>query len=339
MVGRTLWYVLRLMAFSLVLLSAAWGSGQKAAIKTHWIRIPTNSPLVVVNDVGDIASDRATTGQTVNFRTAQPLTVKNTVLVKAGAPVTGTVVYARGSGVGFGGQLLLAVDQVQAVDGSWIPLRMTPTRSTGADAVFPANLIDQAPATFPNGRNKVLRGGRNFYAFVDGAPVFRIDNKGITEVAPARPKVARDEVPVRVLHGTRLQVHPLQDISSALVATGSTIDFVVAAPVVVDQRTVIALQAPAKGTVLLSIPKGMAGGAGSLVVSVDAVQAVDGRWLRVRSTSGHRGAKNTELRAGLAILIPGGGLIPGKEAVIPASQEFTVSIFENAWVVVRKSPG
>jgi len=69
---------------------------------------------------------------------------------------------------------------------------------------------------------------------------------------------------------------------------------------------------------------------------VDCVSDVDGRWIPLRSNVNNKGSHNRGLRTGLSILVPGGGIIPGKQATVRSTQEVTVFVNRDWYVTVKK---
>ena len=241
-------------------------------------------------------------------------------------------------GVGFRGELMMGIQDVQAVSGSWLPLRAQAARGNGLAKVIPESNFELTAPVFPSGKNVRLNHNQVFDVFTDGKRSFVVTTSSrgtsVAEVPPARVQRKGIRV-VKVSDGATVRVHPAQELSSGQVNTGDSIDFVVIAPVLVGQTTVIAENAPAKGTVLLSRKADIANKAGLLVLSIDKVQAVDGSWIRLSAASAGRGSNNKAYSAAISVLVPVVGLaVNGREMVVHQDKEFTIYIYDDHYVGV-----
>jgi hypothetical protein len=118
-----------------------------------------------------ISSETSKTGDPIRFQVADDVQRDTNVLIKRGAPVTGTVVQAAPASFRpwiwtprmRRGRLVLTIDRTTAIDGQLIRLRASPAKSTNGRGIG-VNLATPTPRS-------VLRWahhGTRFDAFVDG---------------------------------------------------------------------------------------------------------------------------------------------------------------------------
>lgn len=295
------------------------------------VELPEGTP-VMLRAAQEARSNEVVSNQLINLVVVNPIRVKGVTLVAADAPVHASVAYNRGSGVGFGGEMILLVMDMQAVDGSWIPLRATPMAGNGCSRIIPDSAYDRVSAPFPSGKNLRLSTQVCFPAYVDGARTYDVTGRKIA-LAPRRPVPGKRWVLVQ--DGTLVTVHATEDISSGRVSTGDRINFVTSSAVTENGLTIIAQGAPAYGTVLLCRKAQMANKGGLLVASIDRVQAVDGSWIRLSSSNAGRGASNRQYTVAISLVVPVVGLaVEGRESVIPADKDLPVFVMLNRHVAV-----
>lgn len=89
------------------------------------ITIP-NSTVVPVRTVGQLSSGQLTMGQEVILNVAQDVKIKGKTVIKAGAPVYGSVQESKaGQMAGIAGKLVISLNSTVAVDGTNIALSGT----------------------------------------------------------------------------------------------------------------------------------------------------------------------------------------------------------------------
>lgn len=283
----------------------------------------------------DVLSNKVKAGQTINLTAASSVRVRGVTIIAAGAPAHGSVVYSRGSGVGFAGEMMIVLMDVQAVDGSWIPLRAQPQGGDARARLLPSTDYDLVGAPFPAGKNARLSYRRVFNGFTDAARGYIVNGSRISIAVPLTPPGKRL---IKLPDGVVVRVQPTRELSSGQLNTGDRVDFITMAPVEVGGATVIAQGAPAYGTVLLARHAKMGNKGGLLVMSVDRVKAVDGTEVRLSASSAGRGDGNKALGTAASMLIvPFIGLaIEGREAVVHQNKEIDVFVFLNRYVAVRR---
>lgn len=317
---------LRLLAIVIV---ALWAAQSPAAAAL--VQLPEGTP-VMLRATQDYLSNEVVSNQLINLVVVNPVRVNGVTLVAANAPAHASVAYHRGSGVGFGGEMMLLVMDMQAVDGSWIPLRATAAPGDGRSRLIPDSAYDRVSAPFPSGKNLRLSAQASFNAWTDAARTYDVRGRKITREIR---KPAPGKRLVLVEDGTVVTVHATEDISSGRVDTGDRVNFVTSAPVTVNGTTIIEQGAPAFGTVLLCRKAQMANKGGLLVISIDRVQAVDGSQIRLSSSNAGRGASNRQYTLAVSLVVPVVGLaIEGRESVIPADKDLPVYVMLNRWVQV-----
>lgn len=317
---------LRLIAVVVLALGAVLGP-----VAATPVQIPEGTP-VMLRATQDYLSNEIVANQLINLVVVNPVRVNGVTLVAANAPAHASVAYHRGSGVGFGGEMMLLVMDMQAVDGSWIPLRATAMPGDGRSRLIPDGAYDRVAAPFPSGKNLRLSAQANFNAWTDAARTYEVRGRTISrEIRKPSPGNRLVLVP----DGTVVAVHPTDDISSGKISTGDRLNFVASAPVEVNGTTIVGQGAPAYGTVLLCRKAQRANKGGLLVVSIDRVQAVDGSQIRLSASNAGRGASNREYTIAVSLVVPVVGLaIEGRESVIPADKDLPVYVMLNRWVQV-----
>jgi hypothetical protein len=320
---------LRLMSVLLVLAATpAWSA-------SFPVTLPAGTK-VWLRATQDVLSNKVKAGQVVDLTVTAPVAVRGVTLIAKGARGHAVVVYARGSGVGFGGEMMVSVLDAQAVDGTWIPLRAQKAAGDGVARLLPERDFDRVSAPFPSGRNLRLSYQRAIEAYVDAPDTFIATrtSRG-TRISLARPPARAGSRLVLLPDGLPVRVHPTREISSGRVSTGDRVDFITVAPVEVNGLTVIDANAPATGTVLLARKAQRANKGGVLVLSVDRVRAVDGSQVRLSASSAGRGNGNKIIGAAINFIVPFVGLaVEGREAVVPQDKELDVFVMTNRWVNV-----
>jgi hypothetical protein len=97
--------------------------------------------------------------------------------------------------------------------------------------------------------------------------------------APVEPRS------VTLPQGRTLHVRLLQALSSRYASPGQAFDAELATPVVVDGRTVLPKSTRLRGRVVSARPSGRLHNPGYLRLTLDAVQAPDGKWVDIKTTS------------------------------------------------------
>jgi len=110
---------------------------------------------------------------------------------------------------------------------------------------------------------------------------------------------------------TPLAVHLTAPISSNGSKSGSTFQFVMVDPVVVDGKTVVAAGATGTGTLILAGHAGWSGHEGDLTLRFDGVQTVDGQFLQFDDQRVEINGRNRKVIAFLAGFVPYAGMAAG----------------------------
>lgn len=295
--------------------------------------LPAGSPLVI-SSKNDINSGDVQTGDLVEFTVHDAVSVKGVPVVAASAPARGVVVYSRHARIAGRGELMVEVQDVQAVDGSWIPIRVRSASTGGLAALVPQEDMDLTGATFPRGRNGLLSSGRVLDAWTTEEAAFLVTPQGPT-AAPLAPRHGAKGSPVKLVAGTPVHIHPTDAISSGSVQVGDQVAFTTSEAVTVNGKTVIESGAGAQGTVLMVVESAMANHGGELVLGIDSVQGVDGQAIPLRSTDASKGRGNHALSFALGRIVPLVGLaVSGRQAVVPPDQQFVVSVARDRLVMV-----
>jgi hypothetical protein len=158
--------------------------------------------------------------------------------------------------------------------------------------------------------------------------------------------------PVQIPEGTIVEVETAQAVSSANVATGTAITFLVARRVFVNNVLAIDRGAIAKAHIVKTIPAGVWGRAGMLAWAMDYVVAVDGTRIPIKVTGRQKGKNRAFAIAGGAVatgalIFPYSspvaliwGLKKGDEAILRGSKVFSAIVRTTTEVAgLRPRPG
>lgn len=121
--------------------------------------------------------------------------------------------------------------------------------------------------------------------------------------------------------GMELTLVNIEKLSSKHLRQGYPVSFRVDQDVIVNGTTVIRSGTLATGVVTDAERSGYHGKGGRLSVRVDSTTAVDGQRIKLRSSQKEEGGSNTVATIVVSTLVrplPLGGLVKGKNAVIPA---------------------
>lgn len=284
---------------------------------------------VVLRATAEINSRQFKSGDPVRLQAVQGVSVQGVRLIAAGASAQGSVVFARGGRIGQTGSLVVSVDSVQAVDGTWIPLRATPRPAGGADGVLPARLIALGTAEFPNAKDAMLATSTTIQAWVDRDRAFQVTSGRPTSVSPSPRGPGRNAL--HVTAGLRLTVAPAREISGDNVMVGDHPPLTVTDLVESDGAVIVSAGAPARGTVVAAGPAPANGPPEELVLTVDAVQAANGSWLPVRWAGATRDSRSPNPVVAMA-----GVLAHGKQ--IPADTRVSVELRDGGLVLPPSAP-
>lgn len=153
-------------------------------------------------------------------------------------------------------------------------------------------------------------------------------NCGLAAAAEA-PKAT-----VKIPIGTPVILSLLETISSKTAQVGQKVRFVVTSDVVVEGKTVIKKMSNAFGEVTAAGAAGMAGTAGSLSISLQLVQGIDGSMIPISATKGGKGeSKLAESVAITALCCIFAIFMKGKDITFEADS--TYNSFTLAPVEVR----
>jgi hypothetical protein len=280
------------LAALLLLVPATAARSQDAAIT-----LPAGTP-VSLRAQHIIATNVDHAAEAVVFVATQPVQVNGVTVIPASSPARGAIIYARGAGLAHGARLMISVDSVQAADGTWLPLRMTPQRQPGVELLPLRDEKRQHRQTL-QGRDVVLTPDVTFTAYIDNGRRFSVapstvaGMQAIQALAPEPPPVASNQMLLKLADGTPISLHPCRDLNSGHLKTGQRLDFVVAEPLMVNGITIAAPGARAVGTVLFDRHAGLLARPGALAFCVDSVQTVDGKWLDVHASTDRYGGNFT----------------------------------------------
>ena len=191
----------------------------------------------------DIRSDKAKSGDVVEFLVVRPIQVNGVTIIEARAKVSVTITEAKhAAGFGQSGKLKISVNSVQAVDGTKIRLRGSPTSSGGGNTAVSVvgTIFLSVLFVFLQGREAVLKADQELTVFVDEAKDFAVMPAttrpqaagNTTAVAVERPQViAVQPAGVVLLPVASTAVSPLPSSSSAPPAAASSPQVVVAATI------------------------------------------------------------------------------------------------------------
>lgn len=155
--------------------------------------------------------------------------------------------------------------------------------------------------------------------------------------ASAGPLLAQepqaDGAAINVPDGTQLVLRLSHSLSSDSAKRGEPVLFEVAEALEVNGSTVIAQGAEGQGKVMEVRSRKGFGRRGLVTFSVESVQAVDGKPIPLRTSETYKGDERYT-RAGVITLLfgPFGGLVKGKDVVIPAGTEYTIYT-DRDWTV------
>jgi hypothetical protein len=134
------------------------------------------------------------------------------------------------------------------------------------------------------------------------------------------PTVAAAEAAtVKVQMGTPVDLVFDTAVSGDAAVAGQQVTLRVANPVVVGGKTVVEAGAPAVGEIMVARKSGMVGMAGSIVVTIKSVTAVDGTIIALSGTKAAEGKSNVVTSVVITIVCCVLGLLmKGEKAEIPA---------------------
>ncbi len=317
------------------------GSAFSAPKPPNRLTLEPGTPLEIAV-VQDVDSGSLKSGDLVRFRVIQPVLVKGIPVVASEAPARGVAVYSRAARVGGRGELMVQVEDVAAVDGTWIPLRVRPASEKGLAGLIPAECMDLTEPVFPKGRNGRLSSQRVLKAWTSARQDFLVTSVKASSKVVAAPLAAPKGLPgkpVRVVAGTPVSLRPASEIVSDQVVTGDAVSFVTSRELNLNGQTLVAAGAPATGTVLLAREAGAANHGGVLVLGIESVQGVDGRPIPLRLSSATSGSANHVISLGISAVVPLVGLaVHGRNAVVPVDHEFVVAVAQDCLVVVPPTP-
>lgn len=155
----------------------ASGGGSQPGGPLVEVKIPDGTPMEL-ELMSNISSKDAQEGDIINFTVVNPVVVNGVTIIEKGAPARARVAVAKKSGRwGRSGKLGWAMQDVMAVDGSRIALRMQKQLSgdskggTVATGVIVTSLVFWPAAPlwgFKKGKEVTMPAGKRFEAFVHG---------------------------------------------------------------------------------------------------------------------------------------------------------------------------
>jgi hypothetical protein len=141
------------------------------------MKIPDGTPMEL-ELMSNVSSKEAQEGDIVNFTVVNAVVVNGVTIVEKGAPARARIAVAKKSGRwGKSGKLGWAMQDVMAVDGSRIPIRMEKKLSgdskggTVATGIIVTSLVFWPAAPlwgFKKGKDVTMPAGKRFEAFVHG---------------------------------------------------------------------------------------------------------------------------------------------------------------------------
>lgn len=144
--------------------------------------------------------------------------------------------------------------------------------------------------------------------------------------------------------GTKVTVQTVSAISSGNAVAGQTFTFMAAAPVIVNNRVVIAKGAKGTGHVV-KVSKAQGKSAGQMTLAFSTIHAVDGSNVSLSETTSsqqgnpEKGKASTATIAATIALGPLGlfahNMVKGKDVVIQPSQTFPAWVAKNTSVSVH----
>lgn len=162
--------------FSAILLASISGIAQEAAsvnasaiVATSAVTLNEGAILkVALND--DISGKEVTVGQKINFSLSEDIIQGNTIVLRKGLKVVGTVTEAaKSKGLGKKGKLSFSIDYLYLENGKVVKLRSDITKKlNGSGALVVTTAVLLSPlALFVHGKNAKYEKGEVFEAYVD----------------------------------------------------------------------------------------------------------------------------------------------------------------------------
>jgi hypothetical protein len=162
--------------FSAILLASITGFAQQAAsvnvsanVSSSSVTLNEGSILkVALND--DISGKEVSVGQKINFSLAEDIIQGNTIVLRKGLKVVGTVTEAaKSKGLGKKGKLSFSIDYLYLENGKVVKLRSDITKKlNGSGALVATTAVLLTPlALFVKGKNAKYEKGEVFEAYVD----------------------------------------------------------------------------------------------------------------------------------------------------------------------------
>jgi hypothetical protein len=122
---------------------------------------------------------------------------------------------------------------------------------------------------------------------------------------PASNQIAKE--PVVIPRGQALTVRLLESISSRTARPGQSFEVQLAAPVVVDGKTILPKSTPLRGTVVSARASGRLHDPGYLRLTLDSIKTPEGNWVDIKTTSVQAEGKSHKKR-NIALIGGGTGL-------------------------------
>lgn len=162
--------------FSAILLASITGFAQQAAsanvstsVSSSAVTLNEGSILkVAISD--DISGKEVSVGQKINFSLAEDIIQGNTIVLRKGLKVVGTVTEAaKSKGLGKKGKLSFSIDYLYLENGKVVKLRSDVTKKlNGSGALVATTAVLLTPlALFVKGKNAKYEKGEVFEAYVD----------------------------------------------------------------------------------------------------------------------------------------------------------------------------
>lgn len=125
-------------------------STQKVVRATLKVRVPTGTK-VELETSNPISSAEVAAGSRLNFQVTRQVAVSNVLVIARNAVARGRVIHSRRGGAwGRAGSLEWLIEDVQAVDGSWIPLKLeSEEKGTSHTTAVAAAAIATGALVFP----------------------------------------------------------------------------------------------------------------------------------------------------------------------------------------------
>jgi hypothetical protein len=162
--------------FSAILLASITGFAQQTAnvnvsanVSSSSVTLNEGSILkVALND--DISGKEVSVGQKINFSLSEDIIQGNTIVLRKGLKVVGTVTEAaKSKGLGKKGKLSFSIDYLYLENGKVVKLRSDITKKlNGSGALVATTAVLLTPlALFVKGKNAKYEKGEVFEAYVD----------------------------------------------------------------------------------------------------------------------------------------------------------------------------